>query len=64
MWKIVNDRIVTASIESSNEIIGLLIGNLDKDTLIIEDSITGEFSSEPHRVVLPPATIAKMRTTS
>lgn len=60
MWKIVNDRIVTASIESSNEIIGLLIGNLDKDTLIIEDSITGEFSSEPHRVVLPPATIAKI----
>jgi len=60
IWKPVNDRIVKASVENPNEIIGLLIGRLDRNTLIIEDSITGEFSSEPHRVVLPPDTIAKI----
>ena len=60
VWKPVNDRIVKASVETRNEIIGLLMGSLENDTLIIEDSITGEFSSEPHRVVLPPATLAKI----
>jgi proteasome lid subunit RPN8/RPN11 len=60
VWKPVNDRLVRVSIENSNEVIGLLIGSLINDTLIIEDSITGEFSGEPHRVVLHPTTIAKI----
>jgi len=60
VWKPVRDRIVKASVESRNEIIGLLVGHLDGDALIIEDSITGEFSSEPHRVILPPDTIARI----
>ena len=47
-----NDRITKISTENSNEVIGLLIGSLVNDTLVIEDSITGEFSGEPHRVVL------------
>ena len=56
-----NDRITKASTENgSNEIIGLLIGNLVDDTLVIQDSITGEFSGEPHRVVLHPTTVAKI----
>jgi len=57
----VKDRITKVSTEnSSNEVIGLLIGSLVNDTLIIEDSITGEFSGEPHRVVLHPTTVAKI----
>jgi len=58
--KPVNDRITKISTESSNEVIGLLIGGHVNDTLVIEDSITGEFSGEPHRVVLHPTTIAKI----
>ncbi|MGA3404997.1 MAG: Mov34/MPN/PAD-1 family protein [Candidatus Bathyarchaeia archaeon] len=58
--KPVNDRITKISTENSNEVIGLLIGSLVNDTLVIEDSITGEFSGEPHRVVLHPTTIAKI----
>ena len=61
IYKPVNDRISKVSTEdSSKEVIGLLIGNLVNDTLVIEDSITGEFSGEPHRVVLHPTTIAKI----
>jgi len=60
IYKPVNDRITKLSTENSNEVIGLLIGNLINDTLVIEDSITGEFSGEPHRVVLHPQTVAKI----
>jgi len=61
IYKPVNDRIAKVSTEdSSKEVIGLLIGRLVNDTLIIEDSITGEFSGEPHRVVLHPTTVAKI----
>src|SRR5208337_1615634 len=31
-----------------------------EDTLVVNDSVTGEFSGEPHRVVLNPVTIAKI----
>lgn len=61
IYKPVNDRITKVSTEnSSKEVIGLLIGSLVNDTLVIEDSITGEFSGEPHRVVLHPTTVAKI----
>jgi proteasome lid subunit RPN8/RPN11 len=60
IWKPVNDRIVQASRESEDEIIGLLLGRLESNTLIIEDSITGEFRGEPNRVTLPPSTLAKI----
>jgi len=60
IYKPVNDRITKLSTDNSNEVIGLLIGNLINDTLVIEDSITGEFSGEPHRVVLHPQTVAKI----
>ena len=58
--KPVIDRIIKVSTENSNEIIGLLIGSLLNETLVIEDSITGEYSGEPHRVILHPTTIAKI----
>jgi proteasome lid subunit RPN8/RPN11 len=61
IWKPVNDQIVQVSRQSErNEIIGLLLGRLENDTMIIEDSITGEFQGEPDHVVLPPSTLAKI----
>jgi proteasome lid subunit RPN8/RPN11 len=58
IWKPVKDRIVQAARETRTEIIGLLLGKLQDDTIIIEDSTTHEFTSEPHRARLPPASIA------
>jgi proteasome lid subunit RPN8/RPN11 len=60
IWKPVNDRIIQVSRDNENEIIGLLLGRLENDTLIIEDSVTGEFQGEPNRVTLPPSTLAKI----
>ena len=56
--KPVKDRIVQAARDAETEIIGLLLGRLQDDTIIIEDSTTHEFSSEPHRATLPPGSIA------
>jgi proteasome lid subunit RPN8/RPN11 len=60
IWKPVNDRIIQVSRDNENEIIGLLLGRLENDTLIIEDSVTGEFQGGPTRVTLPPTTLAKI----
>jgi proteasome lid subunit RPN8/RPN11 len=60
IWKPVNDRITQASRDTRTEIIGLLLGRLEKDTIIIEDSITGEFLGEAHRVMLPSSSLAKI----
>lgn len=60
IWKPVNDRIVAAALDSENEIIGLLLGRLESDTIIIEDSITGEYSAEANRVILPAQTLARI----
>ena len=60
IWKPVNDRIIQVSRDNENEIIGLLLGRLENDTLIIEDSVTGEFHGGPNRVTLPPNTLAKI----
>jgi proteasome lid subunit RPN8/RPN11 len=60
IWKPVFDRIVQASHETENEIIGFLLGRLENNTLVIDDSITGEFSSEPHRVALLPSALAQI----
>jgi proteasome lid subunit RPN8/RPN11 len=61
IWKPVHDRIVQAARDTrTTEIIGLLIGRLKDDTIIIQDSTTGEFSSEPHRVTLPASSLAKI----
>jgi proteasome lid subunit RPN8/RPN11 len=58
VWKPVNDRIVQASRESENEIIGLLLGRLGNDTVIIDDSITGEYQADQNRATLPAGTLA------
>jgi len=60
IWKPVHDQIVQASRNAQNEIIGLLLGRLDTDTIIIEDSITGEFETEKHRAILTSNTLARI----
>jgi proteasome lid subunit RPN8/RPN11 len=60
IWKPVNDHIVKVSQESENEVVGLLMGRLENDTLIIEDSVTGDFQGERNHVTLPANTIAKI----
>lgn len=60
IWKPVNERIVKAARGTKDEIIGLLLGRLQEDTIIIEGSVTGEFSAEPHRVTLSTNALAKI----
>ncbi len=60
VWKPVNDRIVQAALGSKDEIVGLLIGRLRDGAILIEDSVTGESTSGPHRVVLSSMAIAKI----
>jgi proteasome lid subunit RPN8/RPN11 len=60
IWEPVNDRIIQDSRATDNEIIGLLLGRLEKDTIVIEDAVSGEFSGEPTRVQLLPSTLAKI----
>jgi proteasome lid subunit RPN8/RPN11 len=56
----VKTRIVDAALASKNEVIGLLLGRLQGDTIIIEDTITGEYAAEATRVVLPGESLAKI----
>ncbi|MEM2567921.1 MAG: Mov34/MPN/PAD-1 family protein, partial [Candidatus Bathyarchaeia archaeon] len=42
------------------EVIGLLIGRMEGNTLIVEDSVTGEIVSERTRALIVPETIAKI----
>ncbi len=60
IWKPVSDRIVQAARGSKDEIIGLLIGRLQDGAILIEDSATGESTSEPHRAVLSSIALAKI----
>jgi proteasome lid subunit RPN8/RPN11 len=60
IWKPVNDLIAQVSRDSENEVIGLLLGRLENDTLIIGDSITGDFEGEQNHVVMPANTLAKI----
>jgi proteasome lid subunit RPN8/RPN11 len=60
IWKPVNDHIVQVSRENENEVIGLLMGRLENDAMIIEDSTTGEFQAGPNHVTLPSSTIARI----
>jgi proteasome lid subunit RPN8/RPN11 len=58
VWKPVLDRVVKASLDSENEVIGLLLGTLQNDTVIINDSITGEYQANQNRATLPAGTLA------
>lgn len=60
IWKPVHDRIVQAARGTDGEIIGLLLGRLQANAIVIEDSVTGESTSEPHTASLSPNAIAKI----
>lgn len=60
IWTPVNDRIVQASRGNRDETIGLLLGRLEDDTLVIEDSVTGEYSAESTKATLPATALAKI----
>ena len=60
IWKPVRDKIVKASTDTENETVGLLLGRLQDDTIVIEESITDEYTAEPNRVKLPPESLAKI----
>jgi PKD repeat protein/proteasome lid subunit RPN8/RPN11 len=49
-----------ASKNPDKEVIGLLIGRMEGNTLIIEDTVTGEIVSEKTKAILTPETIAKI----
>lgn len=58
--KPVNDKIVRAARTTKNEIIGVLIGRFQDNTIIIEDSVTGESAAEPHRAILSSKALAEI----
>lgn len=58
--KPVNDKIVRAARTTKNEIIGVLIGRFQDNTIIIEDSVTGESATEPHRAILSSKALAEI----
>ena len=58
--KPVNDKIVHTARDNKNEIVGLLLGRLESNTLVIENSITGESSAAPHSVSLSSNALAKI----
>jgi proteasome lid subunit RPN8/RPN11 len=58
--KPVSDRIVYAARSSKNEIIGFLLGKLERKTVVIEESVTGEASAQPYWVSLSPEAIAEI----
>jgi len=60
IWRPVRDQIVQASQNAQNEIIGLLLGQLDDDTMVISNSVTGEFQAREHGATLPTETLAKI----
>jgi proteasome lid subunit RPN8/RPN11 len=58
--KTVLERIMDSARETNYEIIGLLLGNVVKDTVVIEDSVSGAQESGSMHASLSPATIAKI----
>jgi proteasome lid subunit RPN8/RPN11 len=58
--KTVLESIMDSAKETDYEIIGLLLGNVIKDTVVIEDSVSGAQESGSMHASLSPSTIAKI----
>jgi proteasome lid subunit RPN8/RPN11 len=58
--KSVLERIMDSANETEYEIIGLLLGSVVKNTVVIEDSVSGAQESGSMHASLSPATIAKI----
>lgn len=54
------DKVMDRAKSTDNEIIGILVGNVENHTIVIEDAISGEQESYNTRASLPPKTIAKV----
>jgi len=61
MSKAALDKVVEhAKSRGQEEVVGILIGRGEGQTVIVEDAITGRIESTATRAVLPPETIAKI----
>lgn len=58
--KTVLERIMDSARETDYEIIGLLLGGVEKDTVVIADSVSGAQESGSMHASLSPGTIAKI----
>jgi len=55
------DKVVEhAKSRGQEEVVGILIGRVEGQTVIVDDAITGRIESTATRAVLPPETIAKI----
>ena len=52
------DKIMDEARATDKEIIGILVGNMENHTIVIEDALSGEQESDVIRASLPPKTIA------
>ncbi len=58
--KEVLNKIMDSAKSTDKEIIGILVGKIEKHTIVIEDAVTGEQESGNTRAALPPKTIAEV----
>lgn len=58
--KSVLERIMNSARDTDNEVIGLLLGTVEKDIVIIEDSVSGEQEAGNMHASLSPSAIAKI----
>ncbi len=54
------DKVMEQAKSTDKEIIGILVGNIENHTIIIENAISGKIDSHDTRASLPPSTIAKV----
>jgi len=60
IWKPVVEQIEEVAKNSRTEVIGLLLGRMENDTIIIDGLTTAEFGSKRNHVVLPSSSLARI----
>jgi proteasome lid subunit RPN8/RPN11 len=58
--KEVLNKVMDSAKSTDKEVIGVLIGKIEKHTVVVEDAVSGEQESDNTRAVLPPKTIAEV----
>lgn len=54
------NKVMDRAESTDKEIIGILVGNIEEHTIVIEDAVSGEHESDNTRAALPPKTIAEV----
>ncbi|UCG69553.1 MAG: Mov34/MPN/PAD-1 family protein [Thermoplasmata archaeon] len=54
------NKVMDRAKSTDKEIIGILVGNIEEHTILIEDAVSGEHESDNTRASLPPKTIAEV----